>query len=283
MLPGHAFQQVHHFGRREVTVAAHHDLDRGPVATDATDATDDVTQDLFGLPRPMAACRGAAATVRAGRSSPRRSSLTDPDSRSMATSGRGSGVVGYQVAVDKKHHLIVTHEVTNDGSDRAQLANIACQAKQVLGVDEVEVVADRGAGIVVTLPKPMTSGIEAKGLFGKQDFRYVAEEDVYVCPAGEKLAYHHTNEENGLVLRRYWTNACRSCAIKQRCTDCHSAEEGAKDAGDRQTPGKADFTTLTHVCCVAAHGDRRDFSTGVMASRRMAAALKISLVLLTKF
>jgi macrodomain Ter protein organizer (MatP/YcbG family) len=135
-----------------------------------------------------------------------------------------------QVAVDTKHHLIVTHEVTNDGSDRAQLANIACQAKQVLGVDEFEAVVDRGyysgaeilacheAGIVVTLPKPMTSGIEAKGRFGKQDFRYVAEEDVYVCPAGEKLAYHYTNEENGLVLRRYWTNACQSCAIKQRCT-----------------------------------------------------------------
>jgi len=159
-------------------------------------------------------------------------SLTDPDSRSMATSGRGSGVVGYnvQVAVDTKHHLIVTHEVTNDGSDRAQLANIACQAKQVLAVDELEAVADRGyysgaeilacheAGIEVTLPKPMTSGIEARGRFGKQDFRYVAEEDVYVCPASEKLAYHYTNEEHGLALRRYWTNACQSCAIKQRCT-----------------------------------------------------------------
>jgi transposase len=159
-------------------------------------------------------------------------SLTDPDSRSMATSGRGSGVVGYnvQVAVDTDHHLIIAHEVTNSGSDRAQLANIASQAKEVLGVDELQAVADRGyysgaeilacheAGIAVTLPKPVTSGIEAKGRFGKQDFRYVAEEDVYICPAGEKLAYHYTNEENGLVLRRYWTNACQSCAIKYRCT-----------------------------------------------------------------
>ena len=133
------------------------------------------------------------------------------DSRSMATSGRGSGVVGYnvQVAVDTKHHLIVTHEVTNDGSDRAQLANIACQAKEVLGVGELEAVADRGyysgekilacheAGITVTLPKPVTSGIEARGRFGKQDFVYLGDEDTYRCPAGEKLKYHYTNEENG--------------------------------------------------------------------------------------
>jgi macrodomain Ter protein organizer (MatP/YcbG family) len=159
-------------------------------------------------------------------------SLTDPDSRSMATSGRGSGVVGYnvQVAVDTKHHLIVAHAVTKDGSDRAQLTNIACQAKNALGVDELQAVADRGyfnsdeilacdkAGITVTLPKPMTSNAKAEGRFGKQDFRYLAEEDVYVCPAGEKLSYHSTNEENGLVLHRYWTSACQSCAIKQRCT-----------------------------------------------------------------
>ena len=159
-------------------------------------------------------------------------SLTDPDSRSMATSGRGSGVVGYnvQVAVDTKHHLIIAHEVTNEGSDRAQLANIASQAKQVLGVDELQAVADRGyynseeilacdqAGIAVTLPKPMTSGIEAKGRFGKQNFRYLAAEDVYVCPAGERLVYRYTNDEKGLVLHRYWTNVCQSCAIKRRCT-----------------------------------------------------------------
>ena len=159
-------------------------------------------------------------------------SLTDPDSRSMATSGRGSGVVGYnvQVAVDTDHHLIIAHEVTNTGSDRAQLANIASQAKDVLGVDKLEAVADRGyysgeeilacdkAGIAVTLPKPITSGMEARGRFGKQDFVYLGDEDVYRCPAGEKLNYHYTNEEDGQQLRRYWTNACRDCALKPRCT-----------------------------------------------------------------
>jgi transposase len=159
-------------------------------------------------------------------------SLTDPDSRSMATSGRGSGVVGYnvQVAVDTEHHLIITHQVTNVGSDRAQLAHMAKETKATLEASSLDVIADRGyfsgeeilecnkAGITVTLPKPMTSNAKAEGRFGKQDFRYVAEEDMYVCPTGEKLTYHYTTEENGLVLRRYWTNACQSCAIKHRCT-----------------------------------------------------------------
>src|SRR5471030_2293784 len=73
-------------------------------------------------------------------------SLTDPDARSMATSGRGSGVVGYnvQVAVETKHHLIVTHEVTNDGTDRSQLSHVANETKAVLGVDKLDAVADRG-------------------------------------------------------------------------------------------------------------------------------------------
>jgi transposase len=159
-------------------------------------------------------------------------SLTDPDARSMATSGRGSGVVGYnvQVAVEAAHHLIVAHEVTNVGSDRSQLAIMAKTAKTTLCAESLDVVADRGyfnseeilaceeAGITVTLPKPMTSNSKAEGRFGKQDFRYVAGEDVYICPAGERLAYHYTNEENGLVLHRYWTNACQSCPIKHSCT-----------------------------------------------------------------
>ncbi len=159
-------------------------------------------------------------------------SLTDPDARSMATSGRGSGMVGYNVqsAVDTKHHLIVAHEVTNVGSDRAQLSPMAKQTKAALGVDALDVVADRGyfngeeilaceaAAITVTLPKPQTSANRAKGRFVKADFRYVAADDVYLCPAGERLVYRYTSEEKGLILRRYWTTACQSCAIKDRCT-----------------------------------------------------------------
>jgi Transposase DDE domain len=74
------------------------------------------------------------------------------------------------------------------------------------------------AGITVTLPKPMTSHSIAEGRFAKHDFRYVAEDNVYVCPAGERLANFYKIEEHGLVLYRYWTNACRYCAIKSRCT-----------------------------------------------------------------
>src|SRR6184192_932347 len=157
-------------------------------------------------------------------------SLTDPDSRSMATSGRGSGVVGYnvQVAVDTEHHLIVTHEVTNTGSDRSQLAKVASQAKEVLGADHLDAVADRGyfnspeilaceqADITVTLPKPMTSGAKSDGRFGKQDFVYLRTEDVYRCPSGEKLTYRYTNEEDGKTLRRYWTTACPRCPLKSQ-------------------------------------------------------------------
>src|SRR3982074_2066777 len=136
-------------------------------------------------------------------------SLTDPDARSMATSGRGSGMVGYNVqsAVDTKHHLISSHEVTNVGSDRSELSRMSEQARAAIGSEAIEAVADRGyysgeeivaceqAGITVYLPKPMTSGLYAQGRLGKQDFVYVAEDDVYLFPAGEKLTYHYTNEE----------------------------------------------------------------------------------------
>ena len=159
-------------------------------------------------------------------------SLTDPDARSMATSGKDTGTVGYnvQAAVDTEHHLIVAHEVTNVGTDWRQLANIAGQACEELGTQTLEAVADRGyyegseikacadAGITVTLPKPQTSSAKAEGRFGKQDFVYHAADDVYRCPAGERLTYRFTREEDGKMIRRYWTSACSKCPLKAQCT-----------------------------------------------------------------
>ena len=159
-------------------------------------------------------------------------SLTDPDARSMATSGQDTGIVGYnvQAAVDTKNHLIVAHEVTNIGSDRAQLASMAKQARTEMGVKEIAVVADRGyyegqqikacedAGISVTLPKPQTSGAKAAGRFGKQDFVYKTADDVYLCPAGQQLIRRSAVVENGKTLHRYWTTVCGDCPMKVHCT-----------------------------------------------------------------
>ena len=159
-------------------------------------------------------------------------SLTDPDARSMATSGRGTGMVGYnvQTAVDAKHHLIVTHEVTNVGHDRHQLHHMAQQAKEVIGTEMLEVVADRGyftgeeilaceqSNITTYLPKPQTSGSSKKGLFSKRDFIYHADDDEYECPAEERLIWRFETQEKGLQLHKYWSSHCPKCPIKSQCT-----------------------------------------------------------------
>ncbi len=159
-------------------------------------------------------------------------SLTDKDSRAMSTNGRRSGVVGYnvQAAVDAKHHLIVAHEVTNDGSDRAQLAPMAKAAREAIGTRKLVAIADRGyysapqikachdAGIDAILPKPMTSNAKTEGRFDKSDFIYIAHDDEYQCPAGERAIYRFTQEERGLQIRRYWSSACPRCPMKDKCT-----------------------------------------------------------------
>ena len=157
-------------------------------------------------------------------------SLTDPDARSMTS--RGTGLVGYNVqsAVDSEHHLIIAHEVTNVGSDRSQLANVAKQAKETLQAEALDVVADRGyyngdeiraceqASIDAYLPKPKTSPNKAKGLFDRSAFTYIDDNDEYECPAGERLTHRTTTNDRGKAIKRYWTSACSSCAIKKQCT-----------------------------------------------------------------
>jgi transposase len=193
-------------------------------------------------------------------------SLTDPDARSMATSGRDTGIVGYnvQTAVDTKNHLIVAHEVTNVGTDRHQLLNMAEQARTEMGVETLDAVADRGyyegeeikaceeSGITVTLPKPQTSGSKAAGRFGKQDFVYVAADDVYRCPAGERLTYRYTNVEEGKTLRRYWTGSCKTCALRAQCT----------------TGSERRITRWEHEAVLEKVQDRLDRNPAAMVVRR---------------
>lgn len=158
-------------------------------------------------------------------------SLTDPDARSMKS--RGQGIVGYnvQTAVDAKTHLIVTHEVTNVGIDRRQLSPMATKAKAVLELDEpINVLADQGyyrgeelkaceeANITAYVAKSDTSGKQGKGEFSRRQFRYVAQDDEYECPAGERAIYRFTRTEAGKQIRRYWSSACVRCPIKAQCT-----------------------------------------------------------------
>ena len=157
-------------------------------------------------------------------------SLTDPDARSMMT--RGSGIVGYnvQTAVDAKHHLIVEHEVTNNGSDRDQLSGMAKKARVAIGTTTLTAIADRGyfkgeeilacheVGISALVPPTKTSGAKADGRFDKADFIYHPQKNEYRCPAGESLIWRFASVEKGMTNHRYWSSNCKACPLKDKCT-----------------------------------------------------------------
>jgi transposase len=159
-------------------------------------------------------------------------SLTDPDSRMMPVSGGRRTDVGYnvQLSVDPKHKLIVDHEVTNAVTNRDLLSHMAKRVKDLLGADQLEVLADMGyyhgkevkacleAVITPYIPKPQTSASRKRGLFSKEDFRYDLQQDCYWCPAGEKLAFRFQTTEKGRDIKYYASSACASCAIKAQCT-----------------------------------------------------------------
>jgi hypothetical protein len=150
----------------------------------------------------------------------------------MATSGRGSGIVGYnvQVAVDAKHHLIVAHEVTNLGHDRVSLAPVAQAAREAMGKRRLRAIADRGYYSALRLKACADSGNcadpaqaydvwrEGRGRFDRSDFIYIGKNDEYQCPAGERATYRFTGEQKGLQVRRYWSSACPQCPMKAQCT-----------------------------------------------------------------
>jgi BMFP domain-containing protein YqiC len=186
---------------------------------------------IAGLRRQMQSLKAMAQQVQA--TPDQQVSLTDPDARSMATSGKGTGIVGYnvQIAVDAEHHLIVAHEVTNLGHDRTQLVPMALKAQQSTGNQEITVLADRGyfsgdqvlsceaTGVAPIVPKVLTSNGTKRGFFARQDFIYDAEHDHYTCPAGAKLTKIHRRADHTEDFDRYrHLSACFTCPLRPQCT-----------------------------------------------------------------
>ena len=186
---------------------------------------------IAGLRRQMQALKAMEQQVQAAPD--KQVSLTDPDARSMATSGRGTGMVGYnvQTAVDAEHHLIVAHEVTNLGHDRTQLEPMALKAQAATGCEELTALADRGyfngeqvlacegTGVLPCVPKTDTSSAALRGFFTRHDFVFDAQNDHYICPAGQKLTRSHPrhNRKDDLDEYRHLT-ACFTCPLKPKCT-----------------------------------------------------------------
>jgi len=198
--------------------------------SDVAEARTSRIQDkIAGLRRQMQALKAMEAQVQAAPD--KQVSLTDPDARSMATSGRGTGMVGYnvQTAVDAEHHLIVAHEVTNLGHDRTQLAPMGLKAKAATGCEDLTALADRGyfdgeqvlacegTAVLPCIPKIVWSSED--GFFTRQDFVYDAETDHYTCPAGQKLTKGLVRSDRKDDIDHYRRlTACFTCPLKPKCT-----------------------------------------------------------------
>jgi len=158
-------------------------------------------------------------------------SLTDPDSRAMAAHTHVAVGYNVQVAVDTKHKLIVEQQVTNRVVDMGMLRQTAEPAREVLGVETIEVVADKGyfkiedieacekAGMVPYVPRPQRGPSVKAGLYRKDEFQYDADSDSYVCPAGQRLHPYSSSLLRGLKKINYVNKlACDDCQIRPRCT-----------------------------------------------------------------
>lgn len=214
-------------------------IERYLKATEAADLQDDERADekVTQLTDRVAAMRARLAELKeletiVHEAPDKQISLTDPDSRAMATNMRGASVVGYnvQAAVDIEHHLIVAHQVTNIVVDRALLAPMAEKAKEAMQAKRLDAFADRGyfsgeqlfacekIGVTPWVPKPRTSNARAAGRFDKDDFEYLPDQNAYLCPAGETLPFRFVGKDRDEDVDVYFTNKCAGCALKSRCT-----------------------------------------------------------------
>jgi transposase len=173
-------------------------------------------------------------------------SKTDPESRSMKMRGGTNVCYNAQTAVDSKHKLIVAAQVTNEPNDQQQLSSIAVEAKQALGVDTLDVVADRGysnsveldrceqENITTYVPQTHSEKSARAGRFSKEDFEYDAQSNQYRCPAGQSLTHRCDSVQRGRVVQYYWTDACGGCALRRQCMTARSKQRRVTRRQDEQ-------------------------------------------------
>ncbi|AZG78900.1 IS1182 family transposase [Methylocystis rosea] len=158
-------------------------------------------------------------------------SLTDPDSRAMAAYTKVGVGYNIQIAVDAKHKMIVEQAVSNDVLDMGLLQRTAEPAREILDVEKIDVVADKGyfrtediasceeAGLTPYVPRPQRGPAVNNGFFRKDEFRYDAARNAYVCPAGQELTPIREGKLRDLKKVDYGNaQACRACALRPRCT-----------------------------------------------------------------
>lgn len=209
-----------------------HRLDQGDVTENGTTGSrvQNLAEKIAAIRKRRTRCQDMLAEL--DRTGEDQISLTDPDSRAMAVHTRVAVGYNVQVAVDAKHKLIVEQQVTNQVVDMGQLTQTAAPAKEVLGVETIAIVADKGyfkiedieacenAGMVPYVPRPQRGPSVKAGLFRKDEFSYDAASDSFVCPAGQRLHPYSSSFLRGLSKTNYTNKlACDDCAIRSRCTN----------------------------------------------------------------
>jgi transposase len=210
-----------------------------PEATPAASAPTGLREKLEQLTTRQAEYHGLLADLEATGAT--QVTLTDPESRRMKVKQGTEVCYNAQLAVDAKHHLVVTADVTNEVTDIHQLSPMALAAKAELGVEQLDVVADAGyhngpevarcvdAGITPTIPRPRSSKNARAGRFTKEDFQYLPTEDAYRCPNNAVLPFQFATSRRGQPQRYYYHfAACAQCPVRAQCTRTTSPHHGRR-------------------------------------------------------
>jgi len=161
-------------------------------------------------------------------------SLTDPDSRMMRDNQKFDVCYNVQTTIDDKNNLIVDYEVTNDVNDMKQLNEMASKAKEILDVESLDVLVDKGYynpdeikkcvdnNMIPYIPEPKQKQPKEKSVpiagFCNCDFKYDANRDVYTCPEGRELTFSVMSEKNNKMMKEYRSDSCSNCEVKSKCS-----------------------------------------------------------------